>query len=497
MNATIGSFAIVVCTWMVAGNVALGKPLDDRDWILMTSDNFRVHSVLEQDRTAELLRHLEVMHATFADPGSASSYDSKIPTVILVVDNHEDYAAIGAPSNSMGYFISDLRENAILVEDSNNSHGMEVMLHEYVHFLSLQTGRIRFPRWYEEGRAEYLSTSRIHENVLEYGLPVERRMASLRFGTWLPLRTMLELPDLSTLDGEQSELFYGQSWLLVHYLSSQPDAEMTLPAATREYSALVGRGMNRSDAFEQAFDQAIEELEPTLRKYFLDGSFVSKEVPADTALPGFAPRVRPLSAEEVRLALARMALRFKNLDGAETWFTAVLADPESRAHGEAGLGRILGIRGDIDGARARFDEAILLMAWDFDIWMDYAQFWAQRVSVTLDFTTRKRYALRLVDALESALTIKEATPELNSLMGFAYLAMDKDIFEAIDFLEAAAAEAPFDQASRLLLANAYLLVGNNSRAIDMAESVLSLEHEPSNVTAAAQALISKARQADN
>lgn len=496
MSAAARHIVIAVCASLAAVGVALGEPLDERDWILMTSDNFRVHSALGEKRTAEMLRHLEVMHATFADPGGASTYESKIPTVILIVDNHDDYAAIGAPANSMGFFISDLRENAILVEDSNDARGVEVMLHEYVHFLSLQSGRIRYPRWYEEGRAEYLSSSRLRDNMLEYGLPVKRRLASLRFGSWLPLRTVLELTDLSTLDEEQSDLFYGQSWLLVHYLSSQPDADLTLPASTRNYSALVGRGMNRSDAFEQAFDQEIAELEPALLKYFLDGSFRSRQIPADTALPGFAPRVRPLSVTEVRLALARMALRFKNLDGAETWFTAVLSDAESRAHGEAGLGRVLGIRGDIEGARAHFDEAIYLMAWDFDIWMDYAQFWAQRVSVTAEFRTRERYALRLVQALESALTIREATPELNSLMGFAYLAMDRDVYEAIDYLEAAADEAPFDQASRLLLANAYLFVGDNSRAIDMAQSVMSLEHEPGEVTAAAQALISKARQAD-
>lgn len=496
MSTAAKTFMSALCAWMLAGSVALGERLDERDWILMTSDNFRVHSVLDEERTAALLRHLEVMHASFGESGRASTYDSKIPTVILVVDTHEDYASIGAPANSMGYFISDLRENAILVEAGNVTRGVEVMLHEYAHFLSLQTGRIRYPRWYEEGRAEYLSASRLHDNVLEYGLPVQRRMGSLRFGTWLPLMTILELTDLSTLDTEQKELFYGQSWLLVHYLSSQPDAELNLPAATREYSTLVGRGVNRSDAFEQAFDHDIGELEPILLKYFLDGSFRSKEVPADTALPGFAPHVRSLSAEEVRLALARMALRFKNLDGAETWFNAVLSDPEFRALGEAGLGRVLGIRGNIEGARSHFDEAIYLMAWDFDIWMDYAQFWAQRVSVTTDFATRRRYALRLVDALDNALTIREATPELNSLMGFAYLAMDKDTYEAIEFLEAAANEAPFDQASRLLLANAYLFVGDNARAIDMAESVLSLEHESNDVTAAAQALISKARRSN-
>lgn len=487
---------VAVGAWLAASSAALGETLEQGDWIQMTSANFRVHSLLDEERTSELLRYLEVMHATFGSPGDIPTYDSSVPTVIVIVDNHDDYAAIGAPGNSMGYFISDLRENAILVEGSDGAQGIEVILHEYVHFLSLQSGRIRYPRWYEEGRAEYLSASRLKKNYLEYGLPVRRRLVSLSLGPWLPLETLLEVNDLSALDAEEIELFYGQSWLLVHYLSSLPDAEQTLPASTSRYSELVGRGMDRGDAFETAFNQDIDELEPLLQQYFLGANFKSKELPADTALPGFSPRLRPLSIPEVQLALARMALRFENLDGAESWFRGVLADPESRAHGEAGLGRIAGIRGDIEAARKHFDKAIFLMAWDFDIWMDYAQFWAQRVSVTPDFGTRRKYAMRLKQSLESALTIKDATPELNSLMGFAYLAMDKDILEAIEYLEAAADEAPFDQASRLLLANAYLFVGENNRAIKMAQSVLSLEHQTSNVTVAAQDLIAKARKAD-
>jgi len=486
------AWLLLLVAWNLAAAAASGQALEERDWIVMTSDNFRVHSVLDERRTKELLRHLEVMHATFG--GGTSSGDSSIATFILIVGDHAEYTAIGAPANSMGFFISDLRENAIIVEDSESTHGIEVILHEYVHFLSLQSGRVRYPRWYEEGRAEYLSSSRLKENKLEYGLPVERRLVSLEIGTWLPLETVLELADLSTLDNEQTDLFYGQSWLLVHYLSSQPDAELNLPISTHRYSQLIGQGVGRSEAFEQAFEQDIDELEPLLLKYFLDGSFTSTEVPADTALPGFAPRVRNLAVSEAQLALARMALRFRNLEGAETWFRAALSDQEARAHAEAGLGRILGLRGDIEKAEEHFDRAIFLMAWDFDIWMDYAQFWAQRVSVTPDFQARSKYAMRLLDSLESALTIREATPELNSLMGFAYLAMDKDIFEAIEYLEAAADEAPFDQASRLLLANAYLFVGDNARAVEMAESVLSLEHEPSDVSIAAQALIVKARE---
>ena len=133
------------------------------------------------------------------------------------------------------------------------------------------------------------------------------------------------------------------------------------------------------------------------------------------------------------------------------------------------------------------------MAWDFNIWMDYAQYWAQRVSTSSNGEERDRYASGLLQALESALTIEEATPELNYLMGFAYLAKGKDPLEAIGFLEAAAEAAPHDQASRLLLANAYLFVGRPREAIDVAEAVLRFEHEPGIVSNAAHELIERAR----
>ena len=201
-----------------------------------------------------------------------------------------------------------------------------------------------------------------------------------------------------------------------------------------------------------------------------------------------------MSATEAQLALARMALRFDNFDGAERWFEQALEDAELRAHAEAGLGRIAGQRGDVEAASERFESAIYLMAWDFTIWMDYAQYWAQRVATSYDAKERVRHASRLIESLESALTISEATPELNSLMGFAYLAKGKDPNEAIEYLEAAAQEAPHDQASRLLLANAYLYVGRLRDAIDVAESVLRFEHRPNLVTSAAREVIGEARE---
>ena len=480
---------------LAAGSMGADEaPVGERPWIEVKSPNFRIYSVLGEERTGELLRHLEIMRATLGDASEESTYEAGIQTVIIAVDNHNDYVDIGAPAYSGGYFFSDLRENAILIEDSHDSAGIQVILHEYAHYLSRRAGRIRFPRWYEEGNAEYLSHSRLRNNAYEFALAPKEYIATLGFAQWMPLETLLQVSDASALGEIDGALFYAQSWLLVHYLRSQATNDEEVDTRLARYAAHASAGMTPVDAFARAFDVDIDGLEDKLLRYYLERQFAERSLPADTALPGFSTRVRKMTTAEARLALAQMALRFENIDGAEHWFESVLSDTELRALAESGLGRIAGYRGDVEAANARFESAIRMMAWDFFIWMDYAQYWAQRVSTSYSAQERTRYASKLIDALENALTISEATPELNSLMGFAYLAKGRSPHEAIEYLEAAAAEAPHDQASRLLLANAYLYVGRLDDAARVAESVIRFEHEPGLITSAAREVLDEARE---
>jgi tetratricopeptide (TPR) repeat protein len=479
---------------LIANLPAIGEELDERDWHDVRSTNFRILSVLGEERTSELLRQLEIMRATLGDTSETSTYESGIPTIIVAVDKHDDYVAVGAPAMSAGYFFSDLRENAILIEDGADASGIQVILHEYAHYLSRQSGHVRYPRWFEEGNAEYLSHTRLGDGTFEYALAPDEHVTALNFVEWLPLETLLTVDDTSTLDDTQGGLFYAQSWLIVHYLRSQPDADTKLGEQLGKYAELATGGSSPAEAFEKSFGVDLEEFEGRLLQYYLKRRFVSRRVAADTALPGFQTQSIPISSARAQLALARMALRFDNVDGAEYWFSKVLDDADLRAHAEAGLGRVAGLRGDIEDAGKHFEAAIHLMAWDFNIWMDYAQYWAQRVATSRNGDERNRFSSRLIEALESALTISEATAELNSLMGFAYLAKGRDPDEAIEFLEAAAEQAPYDQASRLLLANAYLYVGRLHEAVEVAEAVLRFEHQPNPITAAAHEVIGKARQ---
>ncbi|MEJ2258300.1 MAG: tetratricopeptide repeat protein [Woeseiaceae bacterium] len=471
-----------------------GETLDSKPWLDIRSNNFRIYSVLGVDRTVELLRHLEIMRASLGDASEESTWRASVPTIIVAVDDHDDYVSIGAPEYSGGYFFSDLRENAILIQDSDDSAGIQIILHEYAHYLNRQSHPVRFPRWFEEGNAEYLSHSRLVDQAFEYGLAPDSYLATLGFGHWMPLASILAVTDAASLSDIDGAMFYAQSWLLVHYLRSRPGADEQLADQVTRYVRSTAQGQSQVAAFEEAFGLDAGRLDTDLLKYYLERQFSHRSVPTDTALPGFTTRIREMSADEVQLALARMALRFDNVAGAERWFNDVLSSDDLRALAEAGLGRVAGYRGNIEAANTRFESAIRLMAWDFTIWMDYAQYWAQRVAGSYSPAERVRYASRLIDSLENALTISEATPELNSLMGFAYLARGKNPHDAIEYLEAASEGAPHDQASRLLLANAYLYVGRFEDAVRVANSVLLFEHEPGLISAAARDVIDAARE---
>jgi Tfp pilus assembly protein PilF len=498
LRRDIGIFGYAVVLLLLAGRVssayASDVPLDERDWSLVTSENFRVHTVLGEERTAELLRHLEVMRAALDERSTVATFQADVPTVIIALDNESDYLLIGAPVTTVGVFIADQRENAIVVQDNDNVQGTQTILHEYVHYLHRKNGRIAYPRWYSEGAAEYLSSSSVTETSFDVGLPLAGRVGTLAFVSWLPIQEIIEVTDTSVLTLEQGDLFYSQSWLLVHYLNSQENTEGDLPDQLQRYSELMTQGIATIDAFEVAFSIPTDKLDDLLLKYFLAGDFASKSVPMDTALPNFAPTIETISIERIQIALAEMAMRFDNDVVAEEWYSKALENDDTRALAAAGLGTVFGHRGETLKARDQFEAAIYLVSYDFRMWMDYAQFWAERLSTTYDAEQQNLFAKRLEEALRNALTISDATPELNTLMGFAYLAQEKDTGEAIEFLLAATEQSPTDQGSRLLLANAYYLDGNYVMAIDSAESLLSLEHEPNEVTASAREIIRKSER---
>jgi tetratricopeptide (TPR) repeat protein len=124
----------------------------------------------------------------------------------------------------------------------------QILFHEIAHHFMLQYRPSAYPAWFVEGFAEYVMTARFKDNVIEFGHPNENRIGWLRNARWLPFEKVLfeGVPK-----GQESALFYGQSWLLTHYLMRDDDRIEKF----RTYLRAITAGTPPRQAFAEQFGE--------------------------------------------------------------------------------------------------------------------------------------------------------------------------------------------------------------------------------------------------
>ncbi|MGH9465054.1 MAG: TonB family protein [Thermoanaerobaculia bacterium] len=169
-----------------------------------------------------------------------------------------------------------------------------VLLHEGTHAYvdrHLVRPGVRLPYWLSEGFAEYVGNSVVEKGRLVPGRTPRARLhlvrmvqgevavlraesqarlslaevkAAVRRGKALTLAEMLDA-DRTEFYGERLQLYYGMSWLLVHYLR-HGDVDWSEGAFPR-LLLYAGEGFPVSAALEAAYRRAPQELEQPFRDY--------------------------------------------------------------------------------------------------------------------------------------------------------------------------------------------------------------------------------------
>src|SRR5262249_32540122 len=127
----------------------------------------------------------------------------------------------GKPDDRVGWFMPTRDANYIAIDaKADDKHSMETVYHEYMHYV-LSTRYLDIPLWFNEGMAEFYSTFRVEENMVEIGRPVESHVALLRSAPMIPLAQLFFVDSKSAEYNEVSRqgIFYAQSWALYHYLA--------------------------------------------------------------------------------------------------------------------------------------------------------------------------------------------------------------------------------------------------------------------------------------
>lgn len=158
-----------------------------------------------------------------------------------------------------GYIFPDLSGFYSFVRaDEHSPVNRHTLLHEFTHYLTRRNNTIPYPRWYVEGLAELLGSTRTRDDTMEVGAAPPHRLAELEARR--AQHRKIEIEPLLALDPGRGDdvttLDYASAWALVHFLHTSRER-------TSQLSALLQRqiaGEPWEEAFDATFTETPEEL---------------------------------------------------------------------------------------------------------------------------------------------------------------------------------------------------------------------------------------------
>jgi len=488
---------VIALLLSVPAPATVAKELEDLHWIEVQTPNFQIRSLAGEKKTVELARYMEMFRAAVSVLTNVRKTKSPIPIHIYVLRGAGDFRLFGIGHDTIGEMIPALRDHTIVIRNQYGMKESSTILHEYVHFLVRNHGGKHYPRWYDEGLAEYSSKTNFDGEYFSFGLPAKQRLNALRYTNWIHMRKILSSGQYyGRWSGQQRSMFYTEAWVLVHYLVNRRGHASPLRRDMDRYIHLVesaaGTGStDEVDAFEKAFGITAGKLNQEVRAYIRAGKFRYLRMKAAALLPAFKPKIVKLSREQAALGLGRLAFRLEEFDQAEHWFAIAAASDITRSSAEDGLGDVLKFKGDFDAAQPHFQKAVMLAPDDPDRQLDLAEYWHARAEKAGSPDEMAQFLHRARAAYVKAWKLDDSLPELYAEYGRSYLLPGQKPAKAIEMLEEAERLLPSSLRIRLLLATAYAETGRRDEAIAAARSVVAWDDGDSPETKQARELLAR------
>jgi hypothetical protein len=269
------------------------------EWREAETAHFRIYSDAGQNQIVQFAQKLEGLDALLhRATGTRPVADPTKVRVILLDTVQMVQRAMRTRDTSIAGFYTVNVEGPIAVSsgtrDSDYLTTPEITLfHEYAHHFMLEYFPATYPAWYVEGFAELASTATLDGGgKMAFGKAASHREYSLTSSRWIPISQLLEATYASFPDDAD---FYGESWLLTHYLTFSEKRAGQL----RKYLNALAAGIANVDAAKAAFGD-LDQLSRDVHIYLDQASFSYRQVPIELPTRD-AIRIRPLSPGEADL----------------------------------------------------------------------------------------------------------------------------------------------------------------------------------------------------
>jgi len=277
--------------------------------IEVRSDNFIITGDMRQKDGEGLLRDLEIFRKNVFKVLGVNGAPEIIPVKVFVTKNEKDLTKVTGQGGFGGMYTTTLNGPAFVLNGKagfrRGGGARHIALHEYTHHIVSTYTELDYPRWYNEGFANYLATFTYKDGTFRVGDPHDPYAYTLAQKNWMPMTVVLgtmekypfNIGDSSKIGRLTQAQFYAQTWLATHYLRN----EEKYVGKLTDYVRRLNKGERSLPAFKAAMGITPEEFEAELKAYYKKNEFnVTRYKTTDKDIP--TPATRLLSKQEAELA---------------------------------------------------------------------------------------------------------------------------------------------------------------------------------------------------
>ena len=277
--------------------------------IEVRSDNFIISGDVRKKDAQSLLRDLEFFRKNVFKILGVNEAPEIVPVRVYVAKNEKAFKSVTGVGGFGGMYTMTHNGPAFVLNGKagfrRGGQARHIALHEYTHHIVGAYTELDYPRWYNEGFANYLATFTYKDGTFRVGDPHQPYANSLRQKNWMPMTVVLgtmdkypfNIGDTSKVGQQTQAQFYAQTWLTTHYLRN----EEKYAGKLTDYVKRLNKGERNLPAFKAAMGVSPEVFETELKAYYKKNKYnVIRYKTSDQDIP--EPVLRELTPQEADMA---------------------------------------------------------------------------------------------------------------------------------------------------------------------------------------------------
>ena len=477
--------------FLLIGGLLPGSASAKDEWIKAESKNFHLYGNASEKDIRGVATKLEQFREAFRQIFPKVKYNSAIPTNVIVFKSDKSFKefkpvdANGKTNNWIaGFFQSGEDVNYIaLSTEGEKANTYQTIFHEYVHFLvNNDLGRANIPAWFNEGIAEYYEQFTIeNDDKVTLGGLDQNNLLYLQQNKLIPLETFFNIDNytLHQQGNDGAGIFYAQAWALMHYFMQSSEGARN-PQMSKFLNLLLA-GKPSKESFTEAFQTDYATMEKELKKYVEQRTFRVSIATFKNKLTFDADlKTAPLSEANAKAILGDLLYHSNRVSEAEAQLQTALTLDADSVPANTTLGLVKARQRNFPEAKKYLEKAVALDDNNYLVQYHYAFALSREGMNANDFVTHYDDALeaKMRQALKKAIALNPDYAESYALYAFVSIVQNRELDEAIQFMNKAHALAPGNQWYQLRIAELYQRKEDFVNARKIAEKVAQTADEP-------------------